>query len=65
MRLEPNIAPEGTICVCSACGKTSKDKTGIGKNGWDGSCFLRAILCKEGTLEYDKDGYVTKAGAAE
>ena len=65
MGLEPNIAPEGTIWVCGICDKTSKNKIGIGKNGWDESCFLKAVLCREDTLEYDKDGYVTKAGAAE
>lgn len=42
----PNhTAPEGTIFVCAACGKTSKD-TNVFKDGWDESCMLNAVLCK-------------------
>jgi hypothetical protein len=42
------FAPEGTIWVCAACGKTSTDEYGLeGKAsyGWDESCTLNAVLC--------------------
>lgn len=54
-------APEGTIWVCGACGKTSPTKSGYGaqwerlvRNGWDASCMLHAVLCRrlpDGTWE--------------
>ena len=39
------IAPDGQIWVCSACGKTSKDKY----RNWDTSCAMHAVLCYENT----------------
>jgi len=49
------IAPEGQVFVCSACGKRSKDKYGDQKidRGWDVSCMLSSVLCYE---EKDKNG---------
>lgn len=49
----PDVAPEGNIFVCGACGKTSKsiygdDPTGW---GWDESCMLNAVLCEADSLE--------------
>ena len=57
------IAPPGTIYVCGACGKTSRNRAGflddggrgidsdehgrIAKAGWDESCMLHAVLCKD------------------
>jgi hypothetical protein len=41
-----HIAPPGTIHVCGACGKTARDKYGM-ERGWDESCMLNAVLCKE------------------
>lgn len=48
--LEP--APEGTIYVCAACGKTSNtrsgwysDNTRSSDGRWDESCMLHAVLC--------------------
>lgn len=59
----PNqIAGEGEIFVCSACGKRSKDLYGNQAidSGWDESCMLNAVLCDESTLVM-KDGRVIKA----
>jgi hypothetical protein len=58
-------APQGAVWVCPACGKTSDDKFGEGKNvmhGWDVSCSMHAILCKDDdTLKRGEDGRVTHA----
>lgn len=37
------IAPDGQLWVCGACGKSGKDRVKVG----DESCFLNAILCYE------------------
>lgn len=49
------VAPEGQIYVCAACGKRSKDKYGDQKidRGWDVSCMLNCVLCYE---EKGEDG---------
>lgn len=40
-------ALQGTVYVCSACGKTSKNKYGAkDAAGWDESCTMHAVLCK-------------------
>jgi hypothetical protein len=54
------IAKEGQIFVCSACGKMSSDLYGEQKisRGWDQFCSLNAILCLEDKLEYDINGRV-------
>lgn len=46
------IAPEGEVWVCQACGKMSKDKYGFQKIswGWDESCMLNSALFKESEL---------------
>jgi hypothetical protein len=46
------VAPEGQVYVCGACGKRSRDKYGDQKisYGWDVSCMLHAVLC------YDEPG---------
>lgn len=43
------VAPDGQVFVCGACGKRSKDRCGAQKidPGWDGSCMSHAILCYE------------------
>lgn len=41
-----HVAPPGTIYVCGACGKTSKDSYN-GPGSWDESCMLNAVLCYE------------------
>ena len=41
-------APPGTVWVCAACRKTSKNRVdGAPGTGWDESCFLHAVLCNE------------------
>ena len=46
----------GEIYVCGACGKVFKDPYKV-----DVSCMLNRVLCKEDSLEYDKNGRVIKA----
>lgn len=41
------VAPNGTIWVCAACGKTSRDICGDEGASWDESCMLNAVLCHE------------------
>lgn len=57
---ELKIAGPGEIYVCGAYGKTFKNPYGV-----DVSCMLNRVLCKEDSLEYDKNGRVIKAKAAE
>lgn len=40
----PQKAPEGTVWVCGACGKTSPDWID-GPRGWDESCAMNSVLC--------------------
>lgn len=57
----PNkIAPKGTLYVCMACGKVSKDKYGNEaiNRGWDVSCALNCVLVKETHIYLDSEGYV-------
>lgn len=46
------VAPEGQIFVCMACGKMSKDKYGDQQisQGWDESCMLNSALFEETEL---------------
>lgn len=41
------VAPEGAMYVCGACGKRSRDLYGEHSydQGWDESCMLNAVLC--------------------
>lgn len=39
-----NIAPEGQIWVCGACGRSTKDRSDLSFE-WDESCFLNSVLC--------------------
>lgn len=43
------IAPEGKIWICAACGKRSRDLYGSQPidYGWDESCLLNAVLADE------------------
>lgn len=56
------IAGEGQVFVCDACGKRSKDKYGNQAIDaeWDASCMLHAILCDEKSLVIE-NGRVIKA----
>lgn len=40
------LAPEGAIWVCAACGRYGKDRWRIG----DESCGMKAVLCREDSL---------------
>lgn len=46
------VAPDGYLWVCMACGKRSRDKYGNQKlsRGWDVSCVLNAQLLAEDQL---------------
>jgi hypothetical protein len=46
------LAPMGTIYVCSACGRRSRDICGTvdASSGWDESCRTHAVLCDESSL---------------
>jgi len=44
---EPRKAPPGSVWVCQACGKYSKDRFGddpVKSRGWDASCMLNSAL---------------------
>lgn len=43
------VAGDGEIFVCTACGKRSKDRYGDQAidRGWDESCMLNAVRCYE------------------
>lgn len=44
---ESRLAPPGTVWVCSACGKTNRDRFATSDFGWDESCMLRSVLCHD------------------
>lgn len=54
------VAPEGQVWVCGACGKRSKDKYGQQAItfGWDVSCMLNSFLAQEDSLVFNEDGRV-------
>jgi len=51
------IAPAGTIWVCAACGKTSRDRFGDKGSEWDESCMLNSVLCEE-TMRPNEKGEI-------
>ena len=53
-----DVAPEGMVFVCGACGKRSKDIYGNQaiSRGWDESCALNCNLYAEKDLLLDKEG---------
>ncbi len=53
-----HIAPSGSVFVCLACGKTSRDIYGEQKisPGWDESCMLSSRIVREDKLVYSKNG---------
>ncbi len=53
-----DIAQDGWVYVCMACGKTAKDPYN-GPRGWDESCFLNCELIEESKLVY-RDGSVVE-----
>jgi hypothetical protein len=57
----PNeIAPDGQIWVCAACGKRSRDRYGeqAVNSGWDVSCTMNAVLWDEKLLVIKDDRVV-------
>ena len=53
------MAPEGQVWVCGACGKYNKNRYAVG----DVSCYINSILCYDDeTLKKDK-GRVVSARA--
>ena len=58
--LDKNLAPEGWLWVCLACGKTSYDLYGRRalNYGWDESCALNAKVFEKSQLIYGDDGLV-------
>lgn len=44
-----NVAPEGSIWVCRACGRHGRDRYKLG----DSSCVTWAILCAESSLVFE------------
>lgn len=57
MKTKPtDLAPEGGVYVCQACGKTAKRTLDFS----DVSCSISAVLCDVKSLEYE-DGRVIKA----
>ena len=61
------IAPEGSVYVCLACGKRSKDKYGDDpiNSGWDVSCVLNSEVFKESQLEIVKNRVVKVSDEAQ
>jgi hypothetical protein len=57
-----DIAPDGFVFVCGACGKLSKDRYGYQAESkrWDESCMLNAVLCRRSHLVLDDCGRVTE-----
>jgi len=60
------LAKEGQVFVCGACGKRSKDRYGEEAIdlGWDVSCAVSAILCDKKSIGM-KDGRVISADEIE
>lgn len=56
---EDGKAPEGTIWICPACGKSARDRYGA----WDVSCAMWAVLCVESSVERDTTGRIVRAEA--
>lgn len=58
------IAGDGEVFVCGACGKRSKDRFGYQKidHGWGESCMMNSNLCVESSIEL-RNGRVIKAEA--
>jgi len=55
---EIEVAPEGYVYVCLACGKMSRDKEGHEaiSRGWDVSCSVNSQLCRKEELMFNEAG---------
>lgn len=63
---EDRLAPEGSVWVCMACGKTATDRYGGpgSTRGWDASCVMNSSLAEKESLVFEGDrviGIKTKA----
>jgi hypothetical protein len=56
---ESEIAREGTIWLCGACGKTNRHRS----DNWDSSCRTWAVLVHESSIVRDESGRVISASA--
>lgn len=53
-----DLAPEGQVWVCNACGRRAKSQYGFDENNkstavggsWDSSCITWAVLCYEASI---------------
>lgn len=61
------LAPDGQVYVCGACGKRSQDRYGEKAIdlGWDESCVMNSFLCYEKSLKFGNNGRVRKAISVE
>jgi hypothetical protein len=61
------IAPEGKVWVCLACGKMSQDKYGNQKIswGWDESCMLNSALYDKSDLVIENNRVVRISGESD
>jgi hypothetical protein len=62
--LANEVAPQGKVFVCGACGKRSRDRYGEQaiSSGWDESCMLNCALYDENKLVL-KNGRVVQVKA--
>jgi hypothetical protein len=57
------VAGEGQVFICSACGKRSHDRYGEQpiSSGWDESCMMHSVLVIESSVILDRFGLVAFA----
>lgn len=55
------MAPEGQVWVCGACGKYDKNRYNVG----DVSCYINSTLCYDDDTLKIEDGRVIEAKAVE
>jgi hypothetical protein len=48
------FAPEGSLWICTACGKWAKDRV-EGPRGWDVSCCINSVLVKEEDIVWNEN----------
>lgn len=57
--LDEEIAPDGQVFMCGACGKHNKHRIKVG----DESCWMHAVLVYEDSITRTDKGRVTGAKA--
>ena len=62
-------AGQGQVWVCMACGKMADhDRYGMEgatSPGWDESCVMNSVLCKQDSIKTTANGRVTHADAVD